>query len=341
MRLLILTNKPDRASFRQRIGVHIPFLEAHGIHCRVTRLPAGAGGRRRLYRQAMAFDAVFLQRKMLNLWDAFWLRRYCPKLIYDFDDAIMYSDRRPERQCRGRQRRFRRTIVSSDVIIAGNDYLASHARRYNASVHVLPTALDLGPYTITRPPKDDGKRRLVWIGSQSTLKYLAGMQTVLEEIGRRHRDAVLRIVADAFFDLKTMAVEKVTWSRETEAVSLLTGDIGLAPLPDDAFARGKCGFKVLQYQAAALPVVASPVGVNAQYVRDGISGLHAGGAEAWIGALDLLLGDADRCHAMGQAGRKAVDTFDLEPIGDRLCEIIRGCVQTGPAEKPSTRGCGA
>ena len=152
---------------------------------------------------------------------------------------------------------------------------------------------------------------------------------------------VLRIVSDAFFDLKHMAVEKVPWSLETEAVSLLTSAIGLAPLPDDPFSRGKCGFKVLQYQAPALPVVASPVGVNAQYVRDGISGLHAGGTEAWIGALDLLLGDAKRCNGMGQAGRKDVGKFDLKPIGDRLREIICGCVQRGSAEKTSTPGCGA
>lgn len=327
MNLLVLTHKPDRASFRQRIGVHIPLLEAHGIHCQVDRLPPGAMGRRQLYSQARAFDAVFLQRKTLNMWDVFWLRRYSRKLVYDFDDAIMYSDRHPERCCHGRQRRFRRTVAASDVVIAGNDYLAAHARHSRGVVHVLPTALDLGPYNITQPVNRDGKRRLVWIGSRSTLKYLAGVKAALEEIGRRHRDVVLRIVADKFFDLENMEVEKVVWSRQTEAMSLLTSDIGLAPLPDDAFSRGKCGFKVLQYQAAALPVVASPVGINAEYVRDGISGLHAGSVESWIDALDRLLTDAGQCRAMGQAGRERVAAFDLRPIGNRLGEIIFGCVQ--------------
>ncbi|UCD49422.1 MAG: glycosyltransferase family 4 protein [Phycisphaerales bacterium] len=297
-------------------------------------------GRRQLYRQAMAFDAVFLQRKTVNPWDAFWLRRYCPKLIYDFDDAIMYSDRSPERRCRGRLRRFRRTVATSDVVIAGNDYLAAHARHYSSEVHVLPTALDLGPYSVTRPGSRDRKRRLVWIGSRSTLKYLAGMKAALEEIGRRHRDVVLRIVADAFFDLQNMAVEKVTWSHQAEAMSLLTSDIGLAPLPDDAFSRGKCGFKVLQYQAAALPVVTSPVGVNAEYVRDGVSGLHASGVEAWIGALSRLLGDAEQRAAMGRAGREEVVKFDLKLIGRRLEEIIRSCVQVGSADRSLTRSGG-
>ncbi len=325
MRLLIITSQPDRATFRQRIGVHIPLLEAHGVHCEIARLPAGAGDRSRLFRRTSAFDLVFLHRKTLNLWDAFWLRRHCPGLIYDFDDAIMYNDRRPQRVDRGRRRRFRRTATLSNEIIAGNNYLAAHARQYNSSVHILPTGLDLGPYSVGRPPRSDAKRRLVWIGSRNTLKYLAGLRDALEEIGRKHRDVVLRIVADAFLDLKHMEVERIAWSLQTEAQSLLASDIGLAPLPDDAFSRGKCGFKVLQYQAAGLPVVASPVGVNAEYVRDGVSGLQATRVEEWVHAIDLLLGDAARRASMGQCGRNDVVEFGLEPIGERLCAILCGC----------------
>ncbi len=329
MNLLVLTNKPDRASFRQRIGVHLPLLERAGVRCDVARLPAGAEARRRLYRQAKAFDAVFLQRKLLNLWDAFWLQRYSAMLFYDFDDAIMYRDRRPDAPCRGRRRRFQRTVRAADVVIAGNEYLAAHARSHNTSVQVLPTALDVAPYTMIRPPRTDQKTRLVWIGSRSTLKYLADLKPALEAVGRRHPDVVLRIVADAFLDLDNMLVEKVAWSKDTEAQSLVTSDIGLAPLPDDAFSRGKCGFKILQYQAAGLPVVASPVGVNAEYVRDGFSGCHASGPEAWIAALDALLSDPPQREAMGLRGRQDVARYDLKPIGERLCSIIQQC---GPGE---------
>lgn len=335
MRLFVITNSLDRASFRQRIGVHVPLLEKRGIRCEVVALPTRPWDRARLCRRSAAFDAVFLQRKTLNPWEAFWLRRYGPKLIYDFDDAVMYSDRRSEKPCRGRQRRFRRTIAASDAIIAGNSYLAAHARYGSSTVHVVPTGLDLGPYAVEPPVRQDGRRRLVWIGSRSTLKHLAGVTDVLEEVGRRNRDVVLRIVCDTFFDLKHMEVEKVPWSLDTEAMSLLTSDIGLAPLPDNPFTRGKCGFKILQYQAAGLPVVASPVGVNAQYVRPRVTGYHASTPAAWLESLECLLADARQRQSMGRQARADVQPFALETIAGRLCEIITACIDAGDSTRRS------
>ena len=284
MRLLIVTNNPDRASFRQRIGIYLGMLEERGIHCQVATLPAGTWVRSRLFRQAAQFDGLLLHRKMLNFWDGLTLGRHRRKIIYDFDDAIMYNDRRPGRISRVRFARFGRSAALSDLVIAGNEYLAEHARRYAANVQVLPTGLDLDPYRATTPRESSGPVRLVWIGSRATLKYLRDITLVLEELGRR-RNLVLRIVCDEFFDLKAMSVEKRNWSKQTEACDLMTSDIGLAPLPDNPFTRGKCGFKILQYQAAGLPVVASPVGVNGHYVRNGVTGFLAADPAQWIDRL--------------------------------------------------------
>jgi len=321
-RLLVISNNPDRASFRQRIGLHLPLLEDRGVQCRVASFPGQPWARSRLLAESAQFDGVLLHRKMLNAWDGFWLRRSTRRVIYDFDDAIMYSDRDPERVSRLRFRRFGRSAALSHLVIAGNPYLADHARRYNANVCILPTSLDLEPYRTPLQPQTDGKIRLVWIGSKVTLKYLREITPALEEVASLCKNVVLRIVCNEFFDLASMPVEKRTWSNETEAADLMTSDIGLAPLPNDAFTRGKCGFKILQYQAAGLPAVASPVGVNAQFVSEGESGFLAGDIAAWVRGLCVLVQDAVLRKKMGLTGKRHAEAFDRKVIGKRFCQLV-------------------
>jgi hypothetical protein len=264
MTLLILTNNPNRASFRQRIGVYLDIFRDNGINCKVAKLPASFLARRSLFKRTVEFGGVFLHKKKLNFFDAIWLRRYSKKIIYNFDDAIMYSDKTPDRNSSSHFIPFRRTVRLANMIITGNSYLAEHARKFNTNVIVLPIGLRVNDYKFGCPDKGDDKIRLVWIGSKSTLGYLAELKPVLEEIGSRFDNVVLRIVCDDFFALRNTPVEKCLWSRETRGIDLATSDIGLAPLPDNRFTRGKCSFKVLEYSCAGLPVVASPIGTNAE-----------------------------------------------------------------------------
>jgi hypothetical protein len=171
-RLLVISNNPDRASFRQRIGLYLEVLRGRGIDCEVRRLPAGMWRRKQVFCEARRFDAVLLHRKMLNAWDAFWLGRCGKPILYDFDDAIMYSDRKPEEISRARFRRFGRSVSLSCLSVAGNAYLADHAKRYSPNVVVLPTAVEVGACPSPSDRRDDGNVRLVWIGSRSTLRYL-------------------------------------------------------------------------------------------------------------------------------------------------------------------------
>ena len=323
MNLLVLTNNPERASFRLRIEVYLDVLRDNGIECEVVRFPAGSLARRKLFKQTANFDAVFLHKKRLNSLDAFWLRRYAAKVIYDFDDAIMYSDKHPDRPSRKRQESFQRTVKLADMVIAGNSYLAEHARKLNPNVEVFPTGLDTHAYELKVEPTNDAKLRLVWIGSGSTLKYLAGIKPALEEIGSCFDNVILRIICDDFFDLWNMKVEKCLWSEYKQAIDLATGDIGLAPLPDNHFTKGKCSFKILQYAAAGLPVVASPVGSNAEYVQEGVNGFLAGDCSEWVDKMSRLLTDSQLRKQMGQAGREDVKQFDLRVIGKQLCRLIR------------------
>jgi len=157
------------------------------------------------------------------------------------------------------------------------------------------------------------------------------MEGVLEEIGRRHKDVVLRIVCEEFLDLKNLVVEKRQWSVRTRAEDLATSDVGLAPLPDDPFTRGKCSFKVLEYSASRLPVVASPIGTNAYYVREGLTGFLCRHPQQWVDRINQLVLDPSLRTAMGRAGVDRAKEFDVQVIGHRLADLIRGCLEVRPA----------
>jgi glycosyltransferase involved in cell wall biosynthesis len=323
MKLLIITNNPNRASFRQRIEVYLDTLRENDINCEVVRFPPGSLARRKLLKQSKDFGSVFLHKKRLNPLDAFWLRRNGPKVIYDFDDAVMYNDKYPGKFSRRRRKSFERTVKLADMVIAGNEYLAEHALKLNQKVKILPTGLDVNAYRCEGKLKNDGKVRLGWIGGKSTLSYLASLRPVLEQIGRRFDNVVLRIICDEFFDLQNMEVEKCQWSLRSQARDLAACDIGLAPLPDNRFTRGKCGFKILQYQAASLPVVTSPVGVNSEYVQQDISGYIATDESDWIEKLFRLICDEEIRKRMGRLGYKHACGFDTKVLGERLVNIIK------------------
>ena len=289
MKLLVITNNPDRASFKQRIGVYLDVLRANDIDCEVAQLPSGTLARRKLFEKAADFDGVFLHKKKLNFVDAFWLRRYSRKIIYNFDDAIMYCDKKPERYSRSHLIPFRRSVKMADMVIVGSSYLAEHARRFNPNVEVLPIGLKVSDYMPDCPTKDDDKIRLVWIGSGSTLSYLKEIKPAIEEIGARFDNVILRIICDDFLELENMFVERRLWSQDTRGIDLATSDIGLAPLPENRFTRGKCSFKVLEYSAACLPVIASPVGTNSDYVHDNVTGFLVTDTRQWIDRITQLI----------------------------------------------------
>jgi len=322
MKLLILTNNPSRPSFRQRIEIHLETLRRNGIDCEVAKLPLGKLARLRLFQQAADFDGVFLQKKCLNFFDAFCLRKYSKKIIYDFDDAVMYSPNRPDTNKSSHFKLFRRTIKLADMVIAGNSYLAEHAGRFNNNVHILPTGLDTNEYKVENQSTIDGKIRLVWIGSASTLKYLKDIKPALEEVGAKFPNVVLRIICNDFFELENMEVEKRRWSLANQAQDLATSHIGLAPLPSNRFTRGKCGFKALQYASAGLPAIASLVGVNSEYIVNGVTGCHVFSRHQWVREICKCVESETLRKELGAAARKLAEKFDSDVIGKKLTGLI-------------------
>jgi glycosyltransferase involved in cell wall biosynthesis len=323
-RILVLTRRRENASFRQRVGAFLPTLAERGIDAEVVELASRPMARLKQFRHAATFDALWLHRKTLTAWGKMALRGYGKPIIYDVDDAVMFQARTADRGPNPtRMRRFRRTVARADLVLAGNPYLARYVVQCGGAVEVVPTGLDASRYTPKTDHGSGGPLRLVWIGSRSTLKRVEPFVDMLSELGRRVKNLQLRIIADAGLDVPGLEVENMPWTRADEARLLSECDIGIAPLPDTPYTRGKCAFKVLQYMAAGLPVVTSPVGANAEYVADGETGYHAIDTVGWIETVQRLASDVSLRRSMGLAGRRRVESeFDISVLGPRVAELI-------------------
>jgi glycosyltransferase involved in cell wall biosynthesis len=327
MNLLILTNNPERASFRQRIGMYFDALGCGGIECDVAVLPRGFFARRKLLRQAAEYDGVFVHKKMFNWLEARTLRKHAQKIIFNFDDAILYTEKHPEKNRLARRIGFQRMVRMADTVIVGSSYLAKLAAPFNKTVKVIPIGLDVKSYITRDVSSADGKIRLVWIGSAATLRYLKQISPVFEKLGSKYKNVVLRIIGDDFFDLQNMPVEEIVWSPQTRFVGLTESDIGLAPLPDDRFSQGKCSFKVLEYMACGLPVVGSAVGTNPDHIVGDITGFLVKDTNEWFAALCRLVENAELCQTMGKAGCEHAKKFDVSIIGQKLVTVIAKSLQ--------------
>jgi glycosyltransferase involved in cell wall biosynthesis len=191
-------------------------------------------------------------------------------------------------------------------VIAGNRYLADWAGARNRTVSIVPTTVDLEAY----PPHRNATPTepvVGWIGTRVNLMYLEGIAGALMRLGRRRPRAKLEIVCDAFPTLNGIEVVRKPWSLAEEAEDVRSFAVGVMPLPDDAWTRGKCSIKILQCFAAARPVVCSPVGHNLEVVEHGRNGYFASSEEEWVDRLDELLGDDEKRRRMGEEGRRTVE----------------------------------
>jgi glycosyltransferase involved in cell wall biosynthesis len=189
---------------------------------------------------------------------------------------------------------------------------------------VLPTVVDPGHYQVKSHSSTETPT-LVWIGSKSTLLYLRQFAGMLEESARRVAGLKLITIADVPLENAPLPVEHVPWSVETESAALCRGDIGIAPTPVDEWTLGKCGFKIVQYMAAGLPVIASPVGANREIVVEGVTGLLPNNSGEWADAIAKLAGDAAKRGAMGTAGRmRAEQNFSIERAADVWAGLLEG-----------------
>ncbi len=334
--ILVAHRKGRSPSQRYRFEQYLPFLESMGytfdwsnlLDVQADKDFYATGGalrkvgillghvwhRLRDWRRMHTYDIVFIQREALFLGTGFFEHRAYrsgARVIFDFDDAIWKADTSPGNQkweWVKRPSKFFDNAAHAHVVLAGNAYLAEQARKVNQNVVLVPTTVDT---TIHRPmPQLRGGPVVCigWSGSVSTVKHFMSLLPVLRRIEQRYGHKVrFRLLGDANFRSEHPVVEALAWTEATEVEVLNSFDIGLMPLPDDEWARGKCGLKALTYLACGVPAIVSPVGVNADIVQSGVSGLHAVSEDDWFKALCTLIDDASLRKQFGEAGRKFIE----------------------------------
>jgi glycosyltransferase involved in cell wall biosynthesis len=229
--------------------------------------------------------------------------------VFDVDDAIYVRKPRrlgePADDSLSRRRKFAATCRAVDAVAAGNEVLADVARAATHAVEILPTSIDITAYQPSAAGID-GPVTIAWIGSPENLTYLEMIRPALGRLTVRHPELKLRVICSRFPNWPEINLEPVPWSEATEAASLAAAQIGIMPLTDDAWSRGKCAFKLLQYMAASLPCVASPVGANTEAVIDGFNGFHATGDVEWERSLERLIASAPLRARLGANGHAHV-----------------------------------
>ena len=319
--LLAITDPGCAVSTRYRVRQYEKALLANGVQLQILAWPGRREEQEALLDLAGAADAVLFQRYLPHARLIGRFRRQARRLVYDFDDAVIFheSTRHKPRLKVERWWRFREMASACDAVTAGNAYLAGLAERYAGHrVFVLPTTVESARYQNEPGPAETGPV-LGWIGGHWTLPYLERLRHPLERLSAEAAGLTVRVIADKLPDLGQTSVELIGWQAATEAWELKQLRAGLAPLPDDAWTRGKCGLRLLQYLAAGVPAVASPVGTQARIIEEGAA-LAASTEDDWLRSLRLLLHDAKAASALAARGRQVVrEQFDASIWVDRLC----------------------
>lgn len=328
--ILVLSKGEDSPSTRYRALQFFDRLREAGHVPQHLSLSGGAGNVLRALRAARRADLVLVLRKTLPRPLLWLLRKASRRLVFDFDDAIFCKpDGSPSST---RMSRFAAMVRCCDHVTAGNTFLAEMAGRFNPAVTVIPTCVDVDRYL----PGDDTPSQhfdVVWIGSSSTRKYLEAAIPALREAALRIPALRLKIIADFDLDAPGLPTVPVPWQAATEAAELASAHVGIAPIHDDDWSRGKCALKVLQYMAAGLPVVSSPVGVNGEAVLEGQTGYLVGDDDEWVGALENLASDPERGRRMGRAGcQRVAALYSSAVVGARLLSVLEAVA--GGRERP-------
>ncbi|MDQ3918160.1 MAG: glycosyltransferase family 4 protein [Acidobacteriota bacterium] len=343
-------------------GVEITFkpfesAELHAVLYKPGRVPeklrlVAEALRRRSgeVRSAKQYDAVYLLREAALLGPPYFERRLGRArvpFVFDFDDAVFVPYVSPSNgylsylKFPGKTRAICRMAAH---VMAGNSYLADYAREVNPRVTVVPTTIDTEKYTVEpRAPNDVPV--VGWSGSYSTAQHLATLSGALRRLAARERFR-LRVIGAPDFKIEGVDVEALPWRSETEVADMRPFDIGIMPLPDDPWSRGKCGLKALQYMALGVPTVCSPVGVNTEIIRDGENGLLAATDDEWVEKLSGLLGSESLRARLGRAGRETVEArysaaVQAPRVYDIFASVVRGAESASQGRRASAARGGA
>ena len=266
--------------------------------------------------QSYEYDVTFLHREMLSTYVTLEPFTKKPR-VFDVDDAIWVH----------RSGAFARRLASlCDHVICGNQFLAEEFSRFNPHVSILPSSVDTRKFYPAEERRDNDHPVIGWMGLHSGRCFLYAIEPALRRILKIHPKATLRIVSDRPPEFRTLPpeqIEYVQWSPESQVRLIQEMTIGIMPLDDTVVSRGKCSYKMLLYMACGIPVVVSPIGMNAEVLRKGPVGLGAINTEQWVAHLDELIRHPEERLRMGRSGRQViVDHYSVNALAPRLAKTL-------------------
>lgn len=328
MNLVALIESHEHVCYRYRIAAFTAALRARGWSFSAWPLERGLWARSRQLQRVREADVVLLQRKLLPFWQLALLRRAARVLLYDFDDAVFLRDSNANKSANSPMRllQFWTTLQAADGIAAGNHFLLQQASRYldRARITWLPTCVNPHFYKpVSHQTHRDRPFRLGWIGSRSTLPSLLELADGLQAAAKRLAELELWVICDRFPELPGVRVVQCPWSQATEAVHLAQVNAGVSFLPHHPWSDGKCGLKVLQYQAAGLPTIANRRGIHPTLLGEQRTGLFADTPQEFAEAVERLAGDAHLRQQLGWQGRKQLEAdYSAELWAERFADWI-------------------
>lgn len=276
------------------------------------------------------YDLVFIHREAYPIGRAFLEKVVFNKkpIIFDFDDAIFlptYSSANSMVRLFKRPGKIAGILKMSNAVIVGNNYLKEYALRYNKNVIVIPTPIDTDKYFPAKgSPKDNNKIIIGWIGSYTNNQYLGMVRNVLMALMHKYKASIeIRLIGCKNNFLNVPGIIYRNWSLATEISDLQSFDIGIMPIWDDNWTRGKCAFKIVQYMSVGASVVASPVGLNKEIINDGVNGFLAADEKEWFHKLSLLIEDAQMRRKFSLEGISTIEKeYSLKMMAPKFIEIL-------------------
>lgn len=278
---------------------------------------------------ASKFDLVYIFREAALIGPAIFEKiiahRNVP-IVYDFDDAIFLPN---VSEANARFKFLKFPDKTDDVcrlatcVMTGNSFLAEYAEKFNANVDIVPSTIDTELYVSKSDYELNGRvPTIVWSGSITTLPHLKTLSSALQKLSKR-RKFRLRAIGAADFELEGVEVENIRWNAATETDDLRAGDIGIMPLPNDLWSKGKCGMKALQYMGMAIPTICSNVGANADIIQNGENGFLADTEDEWVEKLSELIDSVELRKRIGEAARRTVESkYSAQVQAPRVREIF-------------------
>lgn len=351
--LFIASHREDRApNQRFRFEQYISFLNQNGFDCTISPLIASPKEDKTFYSgsllakillgtkltirrfkdvfRANQFDIIFIAREAFITGSIFFekqLKKSNTKIIFDFDDSIwlnVISSNNKKLSWLKDGSKTGKIIQLSDLVFAGNDFLATYARRYNPHVVIVPTTIDTDAYLPNYKPQRE-KITIGWSGSVSTIEHFQHAIPALKILKDKFKNKIeIKVIGDSHFENKELGIQGLAWKSESEIKDLQSIDIGIMPLPDNEWTWGKCGLKGLQYMALEIPTIMSPVGVNKEIIKHGVNGFLANTTEEWVTIISTLIEKPDLRRSIGIEGRKTVvERYSVQSLKNRYLDQFK------------------